>query len=463
MKNTINNFWLLCWEQNVQVIVKVIKLEGRGRSKCEQYWPDHGSEIYGTIRVELKSELKLCNDCIRTFEISSTVNGEVRVVKHYQYLQWPDPGLPSCPGPVLAFVRRVHSFEPPGCRPTVVHCSAGVGRSACYIAIDAMLERIKYDNMIDIYGYVNMMRLQRNFMVQTDEQYMFVYDVLVEAIECGVTELTSREFSAEFKQLTALLNNGRETLLETQFKSLSTVDEYDSSAMTVAYANEHKNRSKVIVPFDSNRVQLQPLRSHEGSNYINASYINGYYRPCQFITTQGPSEKTVADFWRMIMDVNCTIIVMISNLDIINDVIRNICQYHYLNWPIGRVPDSSESLIEIIGHVQKASDKFSPLSPIVVHSNIGAGRTGVFITLSIALENLRNEDKVDIYQIVKSLRHQKPYMVESLEQYEFCHKVVFRMNASYLLQDANYEVEAMNEEEKIIVKLRKIQVQAEFR
>ncbi|XP_012554371.2 receptor-type tyrosine-protein phosphatase delta isoform X1 [Hydra vulgaris] len=470
MKNTINDFWLLCWEQNVQVIVMVTKLEERGRSKCEQYWPDHGSEIYGSIRVEFKSELKLCNDCIRTFEISSTVNGEVRTVKHYQYLQWPDPGVPSCPGPVLAFVRRVHSFEPPGCGPTVVHCSAGVGRSACYIAIDAMLERIKYDNMIDIYGYVNMMRSQRNFMVQTDEQYMFVYDVLVEAIECGVTELTSREFSAEFKQLTALLNNGRETLLETQFKSLSTVDEYDSSAMTAAYANDHKNRSKVIVPFDSNRVQLQPLRSHEGSDYINASYIDGYYRPSQFIATQGPSEKTAADFWRMIMDINCTIVVMVTNLDdkdgheqcyqywpnsksmnhhlyvidpinenrfanfiirefkvsdIKNDVIRNIRQYHYLNWPIGRVPDSSESFIEFIGHVQKASDKFSPLSPIVVHSSLGAGRTGVFITLSIALESLRNEDKVDIYQIVKSLRHQRTYMVESLEQYEFCYKVVF--------------------------------------
>ncbi|XP_065658282.1 receptor-type tyrosine-protein phosphatase S-like [Hydra vulgaris] len=227
-----------------------------------------------------------------------------------------------------------------------------------------------------------------------------------------MTELTSREFLAEFKQLTALLNNGRETLLETQFKNLSTVDEYDSSAMTVAYANEHKNRSKVIVPFDSNRVQLQPLRSHEGSDYINASYVNGYYRPSQFIATQGPSKKTAADFWRMIMDVNCTIIVMVTNLDdkegheqcyqywpnsksmnhylyvidpinenkfanfiirefkvsdIKNDVIRNIRQYHYLNWPIGRVPDSSESLIEFIGHVQKASVKFSPLSPIVVH------------------------------------------------------------------------------------------------
>ncbi|XP_065668138.1 receptor-type tyrosine-protein phosphatase S-like [Hydra vulgaris] len=318
-----------------------------------------------------------------------------------------------------------------------------------------MLERLKYDSMIDIYGYMNMMRSQRNFMVQTDEQYMFVYDVLVEAIECGVTELTSRTFSAEFKQLTALLVNGRETLVKTQFKSFTAMaedGEHDSSSMTAAFANKHK--------------KLQPSRSHEGSDYMNGSYIDGYYRPNQCIATQGPTEKS--DFWRMIM--NCTILVMLTNLDdkdgneqcyqywptsktinhhlyvidtinesrfanfifrefkvsdIKNDVNRNIRQYHYLNWPVGRVPDSCEGLIEFIGHVQKAWEKVSPSSPVVFHSSLGARRTGVFITLSIALESLRNEDKVVVYQIVKSLRYQRPYMVQTLKQYEFCYKVAF--------------------------------------
>ena len=247
------------------------------------------------------------------------VTGDTRTVKHFQYLQWPDPGVPENPGPVLAFIRRVRSFDPPGNGPTLVHCSAGVGRSACYIAVDAMLERSKYDSMIDIYGYVTMMRSQRNFMVQTDEQYLFVYDVLVEAIEYGNTEILSNELNAEFKKITELRSNGRETLLETQFKSITLATNYalDPNLMSVAHSsvNEEKNRCRTIVPFDSNRVVLQTLRSQEGSNYINASYIDGYHAKNTFIATQGPTKETVADFWRMVLEQECSIVVMLSNLE----------------------------------------------------------------------------------------------------------------------------------------------------
>ena len=289
------------------------------QNKCEQYWPTSGAEIYGMVKVELRDVLHLCSYSIRTFEVSSTVNGEARAMKHYQYLQWPDPGVPSNPGPVLAFVRRVRLHDSPGSGPTLIHCSAGVGRSACYVAVDAMLERTKFDSMIDIYGYVTMMRSQRNFMVQTDEQYLFVYDVLVEAIEHGNTEIASSDMINEFKTIAELRSNGRETLLETQFKSITLAHNYalDTNLMSAAHSsdNEEKNRCRTIVPFDSNRVTLQMLRSHGGSDYINASFIDGYHAVNTFIATQGPLENTVADFWRMLVEHNSSIVVMLTNLD----------------------------------------------------------------------------------------------------------------------------------------------------
>ena len=195
------------------------------QNKCEEYWPSKGSEIYGNVKVEMKEERILCNYCIRTFLVSSTISGDERVVRHFQYLQWPDPGVPENPGPVLSFVRRVKSHQQPGSGPTLVHCSAGIGRSACFIAIDAMLERLKHDSMIDIYGYITMMRSQRNFMIQTDEQYAFVYDVIVEAIDCGNTEVTVAQFVGEYKKLSELNNNG-ETGLERQFKSIALNNQY---------------------------------------------------------------------------------------------------------------------------------------------------------------------------------------------------------------------------------------------
>ena len=278
-----------------------------------------GFDIYNNVRVELKEQRMLCNYCIRTFLVTSTISGEERILRPFQYLQWPDPGVPENPGPVLSFVRRVKSYQQPGSGPTLVHCSAGIGRSACFIAIDAMLERLKYESQVDIYGYVTMMRSQRNFMIQTDEQYIFIYDVIVEAIDCGNTEITLSRFVNEYKRLNELSADGVETGLERQFKSIALNNQYveDQNLMLAAQnvVNEKKNRSETIIPFDKNRVVLQTLRSYEGSDYINASFVNGYSKQNAFIATQGPLEHTIADFWRMVMEVDSGIIVMLTNVE----------------------------------------------------------------------------------------------------------------------------------------------------
>ncbi|NXQ66353.1 PTPRS phosphatase, partial [Quiscalus mexicanus] len=101
-----------------------------------------------------------------------------REVRQFQFTAWPDHGVPEYPTPFLAFLRRVKTCNPPDAGPIVVHCSAGVGRTGCFIVIDAMLERIKHEKTVDIYGHVTLMRSQRNYMVQTEDQYSFIHDAL---------------------------------------------------------------------------------------------------------------------------------------------------------------------------------------------------------------------------------------------------------------------------------------------
>lgn len=93
---------------------------------------------------------------------------QTREIKQLQFTAWPDHGVPDHPAPFLMFLKRVKMLNPPDCGPMIVHCSAGVGRTGCFVVIDSMLERMKYDNSIDVYGHVTCLRAQRNYMVRYD-------------------------------------------------------------------------------------------------------------------------------------------------------------------------------------------------------------------------------------------------------------------------------------------------------
>lgn len=97
-------------------------------------------------------------------------------------------------------------------------CSAGVGRTGCFIVIDAMLERIKHEKTVDIYGHVTLMRAQRNYMVQTEDQYVFIHDALQEAVNCGTTEVPARNLYAYIQKLTQIEGGENVTGMELEFK-----------------------------------------------------------------------------------------------------------------------------------------------------------------------------------------------------------------------------------------------------
>ena len=103
------------------------------------------------------------------------------------------------------------------CKCCFFYLSAGVGRTACFIVIDSMLERIKHEHTVDIYGHVTVLRTQRNYMVQTQEQYIFIHDALLEAVSCGNTEVHARNLLHHIKKLTEL-QDGETTGLEEEFK-----------------------------------------------------------------------------------------------------------------------------------------------------------------------------------------------------------------------------------------------------
>ncbi|XP_071984670.1 receptor-type tyrosine-protein phosphatase F isoform X3 [Engystomops pustulosus] len=476
LPETLSDFWRMVWEQRTSTIVMMTRLEEKSRVKCDQYWPSRGTETYGMIQVTLVDTVELATYTVRTFALYKNGSCEKREIRQFQFMAWPDHGVPEYPTPILAFLRRVKACNPTDAGPMVVHCSAGVGRTGCFIDIDAMLERVKLEKSVDIYGHVTCMRSQRNYMVQTEDQYIFIHEALLEAVMCGNTEVPARSLYAHIQKLSQVPPGESVTSMELEFKLLANSKAHTSRFISANLpCNKFKNRLVNIMPYEISRVCLQPIRGVEGSDYINASFIDGYRQQKGYIATQGPLAETTEDFWRMLWEHNSTIVVMLTKLremgrekchqywpaersaryqyfvvdpmaeynmpqyilrefkvtDARDGQSRTIRQFQFTDWPEQGVPKTGEGFIDFIGQVHKTKEQFGQDGPITVHCSAGVGRTGVFITLSIVLERMRYEGVVDMFQTVKTLRTQRPAMVQTEDQYQLCYRAALEYLGSF--------------------------------
>ncbi|XP_032826464.1 receptor-type tyrosine-protein phosphatase delta isoform X20 [Petromyzon marinus] len=476
LPETFADFWRMVWEQRSSTIVMMTRLEERCRVKCDQYWPARGSETYGLVQVSLVDTLELASYAVRTFTLHKNGSNEKREVRQFQFTAWPDHGVPEYPTPFLAFLRRVKACNPSDAGPMVVHCSAGVGRTGCFVVLDATLERLRSERTADVYGFVTCLRSQRNYTVQTEEQYVFVHEALLEAATAGPTEVPARTLYAHLQQLGTAEPGENTTRMQLEFRRLALGKSSPSRFISANLpCNKFKNRLVNVMPYEATRVPLQPIRGVEGSDYINASFVDGYRQQAAYIATQGPMAETTEDFWRMLWEHNSTIVVMLTKLremgrekchqywpaersaryqyfvvdpmaeynmpqyilrefkvtDARDGQSRTVRQFQFTDWPEQGVPKSGEGFIDFIGQVHKTKEQFGQDGPITVHCSAGVGRTGVFITLSIVLERMRYEGVVDVFQTVKMLRTQRPAAVQTEDQYQLCYRAALEYLGSF--------------------------------
>ncbi|XP_051838674.1 receptor-type tyrosine-protein phosphatase epsilon isoform X2 [Antechinus flavipes] len=469
-QETVNDFWRMIWEQKSATIVMLTNLKERKEEKCHQYWPDQGCWMYGNIRVSVEDCIVLVDYTIRKFCIQSLHDGckAPRLVTQLHFTSWPDFGVPFTPIGMLKFLKKVKTLNPSHAGPITVHCSAGVGRSGTFIVIDAIIDMMHAEQKVDVFEFVSRIRNQRPQMVQTDMQYTFIYQALLEYYLYGDTELDVASLEKHLQSLHSPTAPLDKIGLEEEFRKLTNVRIMKENMRTGNLpANMKKARVIQIIPYDFNRVILSMKRGQEYTDYINASFIDGYRQKDYFIATQGPLPHTVEDFWRMVWEWKCHTIVMLTevqereqekcfqywpadgsvtygeiNIELKSDTVseaisvrdflvtfnqekksRLVRQFHFHGWPEIGIPAEGKGMIDLIAAVQKQQQQTGN-HPITVHCSAGAGRTGTFIALSNILERVKAEGLLDVFQAVKSLRLQRPHMVQTLEQYEFCYKVV---------------------------------------
>ncbi|XP_033977550.1 receptor-type tyrosine-protein phosphatase alpha isoform X1 [Trematomus bernacchii] len=471
-EETVNDYWRMIWEQNTATIVMVTNLKERKECKCAQYWPDQGCWTYGNIRVSVEDQMVLVDYTIRKFCIQQVgdVSGKKpqRLVTQFHFTSWPDFGVPFTPIGMLKFLKKVKNYNPTYAGAIVVHCSAGVGRTGTFIVIDAMLDMMNTERKVDVFGFVTRIRAQRCQMVQTDMQYVFIFQALLEHYLYGDTELEVTSLESHLVKLYAPAPGAGCSGLEAEFKKLTSIKIQNDKMRTGNLpANMKKNRVLQIIPYEFNRVIIPVKRGEENTDYVNASFVDGYRQKDSYIASQGPLQHTTEDFWRMIWEWRSCSIVMLTELEergqekcaqywpsdgavvygdisieikreeesesyTVRDLVvtnsrenkaRAVRQFHFHGWPEVGIPADGKGMINIIAAVQKQQQQ-SGNHPITVHCSAGAGRTGTFCALSTVLERVKAEGILDVFQTVKSLRLQRPHMVQTLEQYEFCYKVV---------------------------------------
>ncbi|XP_067913255.1 receptor-type tyrosine-protein phosphatase R-like [Heterodontus francisci] len=227
-----------------------------------------------------------------------------------------------------------------------------------------------------------------------------------------------------------------------------------------------KNRYKTILPNPQTRVCLTSgNHANHLSSYINANYIRGYEgKEKAYIATQGPMINTVNDFWEMVWQEDCPIIVMITKLKeknekcvvywpekrdffgrfeiVVNDLkecdgytildlsikdakqSRSVKHYWYSSWPDHKTPDTAQSLLDLIHEVEGSRQTAGNRGPIVVHCSAGIGRTGCFIATSIGCQQIKETSEVDILGIVCQMRTDRGGMIQTSEQYQFLHQTL---------------------------------------
>uniref|UniRef100_A0A0G2K6A2 Tyrosine-protein phosphatase non-receptor type 9 n=1 Tax=Rattus norvegicus TaxID=10116 RepID=A0A0G2K6A2_RAT len=198
LENTYRDFWLMVWEQKVLVIVMTTRFEEGGRRKCGQYWPlEKDSRIqFGFLTVTNLGVENMNHYKKTTLEIHNTEERQKRQVTHFQFLSWPDYGVPSSAASLIDFLRVVRSQQSMavgslGARskgqcpepPIVVHCSAGIGRTGTFCSLDICLAQLEELGTLNVFQTVSRMRTQRAFSIQTPEQYYFCYKAILEFAE----------------------------------------------------------------------------------------------------------------------------------------------------------------------------------------------------------------------------------------------------------------------------------------
>ncbi|XP_052761962.1 receptor-type tyrosine-protein phosphatase T-like [Mya arenaria] len=383
------------------------------------------------------------------------------------FTSWPDKDIPDDVTSFIEFRQRVNALSNTFDGPVVVHCSAGVGRTGTYIALDILTKEGGAEGAIDIPGCVRNMRRNRPNMIQTLSQYKYIHQALVHTLTTDCVFVRREHFSQ-------YMDKSRKQEIQEQFEKMQSDHEQKSDKELLATEKNRllakKYRKHTDIPGDSSRPHLNLLMKTDESENINAIYIDSFKTKNRFLVAKPPLPDTVYGFIALAVQENCSCIVsMEANLEKhkglgiyfpgdnptmkkgITSVQANtdrsaryfvkrmlhfkhegttktdvtIPHFQYLDWDTKHnVPKSPKSFLAFIREVEAVYKSSNLSGPILLHCLNGAGKSGLFCVVLILLEQLDEYNEVSVVNAVKKIRARRPLAIPNKEQLYFCYECV---------------------------------------
>ncbi|XP_011869291.1 PREDICTED: tyrosine-protein phosphatase 10D isoform X2 [Vollenhovia emeryi] len=181
-EETTYDFWRMVNQYNINIIVMLTQLVEKGKEKCHQYYPKISESFrYENMTIRCTSELDFKTHTQRTLVLQK--ENKKRTITHLHFKDWPDHDVPEDFDAMINFCQIMRRNITANKGFIVVHCSAGIGRTGTLIAIDILLQQIRDNRKLDVFGTVYRLRHHRINMVQRESQYAYIYNCIKQVLK----------------------------------------------------------------------------------------------------------------------------------------------------------------------------------------------------------------------------------------------------------------------------------------
>ncbi|XP_052228557.1 receptor-type tyrosine-protein phosphatase T-like isoform X3 [Dreissena polymorpha] len=474
-EKTLEDLWRMIWQQKVDKIVMLTNLVEMGTLKCLQYWPEELNGVckYGRVDVKYVDVVEMGDYNIRTFQI--TKGHDTRVVKQFHFKAWPDKDVPDTAWCLVDFWRAVDTRDEQQ-SPILVHCSAGVGRTGTFIALDNLISQAKMEKCVRPFQMVEALREQRVSMVQTKEQYVYLHEALAEAFLIGTQHVTTGQFERVYNYMMGRNDDSTATRLEHQFELVRQSVEHhpveiqEVSSQEAEYGNIETVGTEIhAYRHPQNRKREQPIEL----NIPTFSAKNG------ICVVSRPTEPQLSMFWYHLQQRGIvTLIDIASNgsetkyvlkdgtdgehiengaLSVIKESLHNgfveitysvkknanesgfdktIKHFVLTSWKGDDTHTERTSLLKMIEAVHTWQPEMKEDKPILILDNACFQKCGVVAVLINEIYRISAQHgHINILESVKTMVQGKSLLIHSKMQLKFCYDVIL----DYVEQQATYQ------------------------